>query len=279
MTSLRSLEVLAEGIGFTEGPLFTSDRRLLVVAMSRGLVVDVDLERGGVRGIVETGGGPNGLAEADDGSVWVAQNAGAVRASRSPRPTRPGLQRLTGNDRQDVLDLPVPGTRAPNDLLIGPDGRVWFTDPGPPGDTARGRLLALDPSTGECEVLLDEQDFPNGLAFEPATGTLWLAHTERSRISRHHWDGGRLHPAGDDLTLPGGGPDGLALDSCGLLYAASPATDAVLVYAPTGELHERLDFGEPTFPTNVCLAGDSQDRLVITAARGGRVLMLPAIAS
>ena len=66
--------VLAAGVGFTEGPLWTRDGRLLVVAMSRGLVVEVDLG-GGVVGAVETGGGPNGLAEGPDDAVWVAQNA------------------------------------------------------------------------------------------------------------------------------------------------------------------------------------------------------------
>jgi gluconolactonase len=274
MTALRSLRLLAEGIGFTEGPLATRDGRLLVVAMSRGLVVEIDLSDGGVRGSVETGGGPNGLAETADGAVWVAQNAGAVTSSRSSRPTRPGLQRIAGDE---VLDLPVPGTRAPNDLVAGPDGRVWFTDPGPPGDTSHGRVLALEPGSGRCEVLLDDQDFPNGLAVDHDTGTLWLAHTEEGRLSRHRWDGDRLHPSGTGLRLPDGGPDGLALDGRGLLYVAAPAADTVYVFAPDGELHERLDFGEPTFPTNVCLAGPERDQLVVTAARGGRVLTLPAV--
>ncbi|MFC5142949.1 SMP-30/gluconolactonase/LRE family protein [Actinomycetospora rhizophila] len=272
MTAARSPAVLAEGIGFTEGPLITRDGRLLVVALSRGLVVEIDLQRGGVRGTVEVGGGPNGLAETDDGAVWVAQNAGAVTSSRSSRPTRPGLQRIVGGT---VLDLPVPGTRAPNDLVVGPDGRLWFTDPGPPGDTDHGRLLALDPATGESETLLDEQDFPNGLAFDRDTATLWLAHTEEERIRRHRWEDGRLRPLDTGPRLPDGGPDGLALDARGLLYAAAPAADAVFVYTPSGELHERLDLGERTFPTNVCLAGE---QLVVTAARGGRVLVVPAVA-
>lgn len=269
-----TVRVLAEGIGFTEGPLVTRDGRLLVVAMSRGLVVEIDLERGGVRGTVETGGGPNGLAETDDGAIWVAQNAGAVRASRSSRPTRPGLQRIVGDE---VHDVPVPGTRAPNDLVVGPDGRLWFTDPGPPGDTGHGRLLALDPATGESEVLLDEQDFPNGLAVDPGTATLWLAHTEEGRIGRHRWEDGRLRPVDAGPRLPDGGPDGLALDARGLLYAAAPAADAVFVYTPTGDLHARLDLGERTFPTNLCLAGPDGEQLVVTAARGGRVLVLPAV--
>ena len=156
--------VLAEGVGFTEGPLWTRDGRLLVAAMSRGLVLEVDLGGHGVVASIETGGGPNGLTEGPDGALWVAQNAGAVRPSRSPRPVAPGLQRIDG---RTVDDLPVPGALAPNDLTLGPDGRIWFTDPGLPGATTRGRICALDPASGQAAVLLGDLDFPNGLAFGP----------------------------------------------------------------------------------------------------------------
>lgn len=263
--------VLAAGIGFTEGPLWTRDGRLLVVAMSRGLVVEVDLGGGGVVGAVETGGGPNGLAEGPDGAVWVAQNAGAVRPSRSPRPVSAGLQRIVG---QTVDDLPVPGALAPNDLTHGPDGRIWFTDPGLPGATTRGRVCALDPVSRRSAVLLDELDFPNGLAFGPGGDVLYLAHTDEGRVTRHRWDGERLHDDGVAATLPAGGPDGIALDVDGRIYAAAPAADAVFVFEPDGRLHRHLDFVEPTFPTNLCFAGPDLDRLVVTPAKGGRVVLL-----
>ncbi|MDL5155610.1 SMP-30/gluconolactonase/LRE family protein [Actinomycetospora termitidis] len=266
-----TVHTLAEGIGFTEGPLVTRDGRLFVVSLSRGLVVEIDPD-GGVLTETETGGGPNGLAEDADGRIWVAQNGGAVRPSRSERPTRPGLQRLDG---PTVVDVPIPGTRAPNDLVAGPDGRLWFTDPGPPGDTGHGRVLAHDPVGGTTETLLDEQDFPNGLVFDATTDTLHLAHTDTGLITAHHWDGARLRPTGTSVALPEVGPDGLALDARGLLYAAAPAANAVFVLSVDGHLHRRIDFDGPTFPTNLCLAGPRHDRLVVTAAKGGRVLALP----
>ncbi|MEJ2868184.1 SMP-30/gluconolactonase/LRE family protein [Actinomycetospora sp. OC33-EN08] len=268
-----TVHTLAGGIGFTEGPLATRDGRLFVVSLSRGLVVEIDPD-GGVLGEIEIGGGPNGLAEDADGRIWVAQNGGAVRASRSSRPTRPGLQSVEGPGGV-VVDVPIPGTRAPNDLVAGPDGRLWFTDPGPPGDTGHGRVLAHDPAAGTTETLLDEQDFPNGLVFDAATDTLHLAHTDAGCITAHHWDGSRLESTGRSVSLPEGGPDGLALDARGLLYAASPTADAVFVLSADGDLHRRIDFDGPTFPTNLCLAGPRHDRLVVTAAKGGRVLALP----
>ncbi|BBF99616.1 MULTISPECIES: SMP-30/gluconolactonase/LRE family protein [Pseudonocardia] len=262
-----STRTLAAGIGFTEGPLWTDDGRLLVVALSRGSVVEIDLD-GGVRSSVDVGGGPNGLAQDARGRIWVAQNGGAVRASSSARPARPGLQRI-GPD--GVTDLPIPGALAPNDLTIGPDGRVWFTDPGPPGATGHGRVCALDSSTGAVEVILDDVDFPNGLAV--AGDELYLAGTSLGIVTRHRWDGCRLLPAGDPLVVPGGGPDGLALDVEGRVYAAVPGADAIVVLGTDGAVEETIGFDEPTFPTNLCFAGPDLDLLVVTAAKGGRVLV------
>lgn len=261
-------QVLAAGVGFTEAPLWTRDGRLLVVGMSRGSVLQIDLD-GGVLGSVETGGGPNGLAEGANGEIWVAQNGGAIRPSRSSRPVSAGLQRIDGTA---VTDLPVSGALAPNDLVMGPDGRVWFTDPGLPGATSEGRVCALDPGTGSVEVLLDGIDFPNGLAF--ADDVLHLARTDEGRVTRHRWDGTRLGPAEESIPLPDGGPDGLALDVDGRLYAAAPDADAVFVFERDGRPRERIDFTGPTFPTNLCFAGPALDMLVVTAAKGGRVLLV-----
>lgn len=261
------IRTLATGIGFTEGPLWTDDGRLLVVALSRGAVVEVGLDAG-VRGSVDVGGGPNGLAQDDHGGIWIAQNGGSVRASGSERPAQPGLQRI---DRSGVIDMPVPCAQAPNDLAIGPDGRVWFTDPGPPGATEHGRVCALDRDSGAVDVILDDVDYPNGLAF--ADDELYLAQTSLGLVTRYRWNRNRLLPVGKAFVLPESGPDGLALDVEGRVYAAAPEANAIFVFGRDGIVEERIGFAESAFPTNLCFAGPNLDLLVVTAAKGGRVLL------
>lgn len=260
---------IASGIGFTEGPLWTQDDRLLVTSMSRGLVYEVALD-GGVVAEVETGGGPNGLAQDDSGTVWVAQNGGVIVASRSDRSVAPGLQEIEDGTARDTL---VEGCLAPNDLIQGPDGRIWFTDPGGPGSTGPGKVCAYDRTSGKMEVLTEGIDFPNGLAFDASGEVFHLAETRTGRILQYRWDGSALKEMGVFATLAAG-PDGLEVDAEGNLYVALPEADMIAVLAPGGRELDPVRFDGPTFPTNVCFAGPARDVLVVTAAKGGRVLVI-----
>jgi sugar lactone lactonase YvrE len=169
-----------------------------------------------------------------------------------------------------VHDVITTGQRAPNDIVEAPDGSLWFTDPGPPGDTGHGRVCSYDPDTGAVRVLLDGIDFPNGLAFGPGGDVLHLAETATGRVVRYRWDGVALHRDGLSAVLPEGGPDGLAVDVEGRLYAAAPDVDAVFAFDPDGRPLEPLRFPGRAFPTNLCFAGPQRDELVVTAAKGGR---------
>jgi gluconolactonase len=261
---------IASGLGFTEGPLWTRDHRLLVTSVSRGQVHEVELGGSGVLASVETGGGPNGLAQDREGGIWIAQNGARMMPSRSTLSVRPGLQRLD-IDGAGVHDADAGALLAPNDLVEGPDGRIWFTDPSHDGP---GALYAHEPRTGATELLLDGLEYPNGLVFAPDGTWLVLAETRSGRLLRFGWDGARLAPDGVLATLPDAGADGLALAPDGDLYAAVPRADRIAVLAPDGRERASVRFEGPTFPTNLCFAGPAHDVLVVTAAKGGRVLVL-----
>jgi gluconolactonase len=262
---------VASGLGFTEGPVWTRDGRLVVTSMTRGLLYDVAPDGSGVRVLAEVGGGPNGLTQDGGGTFWVAQNGGVIVASRSPRPVQPGLQRVDGDGT--VVDVLTEGFAAPNDLVFGPDGRLWFTEPRAPADEpAPGRVWAYEPGSGEAELMASDIPYPNGLVFSPDGGHLLLADTDSRCILRFRWSSGSL--AGPEVfaRLERGAPDGVALDAEGNLFVAATDADAVLAYRPDGSRLRVIDLGGPSMATNVCFGGAGMATLFVTAAKGGRVL-------
>jgi len=262
-----SVRTLAEGIGFTEGPLWTSRGTLLVTSMSRGLVYRVPLDGGAAVVEAETGGGPNGLAEGADGVVYVAQNGNATIQSRSPRPVEPGIQAIAGAEVRDLAG----GCLAPNDCAMGPRGRLWFTDP--PGRAGGdGRLCTFDPATSEVAVVGAGDGFPNGLAFADER-TLVVVDTHRHALLRYRLDGEDVVADGLFAQVPGAGPDGIAYDADGRLLIAAFDADAVLVLAPDGSVDERIELPGMR-PTNLCFAGPDLATLAVTCASGGRVVAL-----
>ncbi len=85
---------LAENIGFTEGPVWTTDGRLFVTSVSRGALYEGFLDGRPAVAAAETGGGPNGMTLGYDGQLWITQNGGDVmlpdHSCRSLRPSKSG---------------------------------------------------------------------------------------------------------------------------------------------------------------------------------------------
>jgi gluconolactonase len=271
MAAPESIRTIAQSIGFTEGPLWlSSSRELLVTSMSRGLLFRVPLVEGDAVVAAETGGGPNGLALGPGGVVCVAQNGNATIQSRSPRPVSAGIQLVRGNDVEDAV---VGGCGAPNDLVLGPDGLLWFTDPHPSDPCIR----TYDVETGRVERMLDGIPFPNGLAFGLDADQLFVADSESGDILRYDRVGASLRGPSVHASVPGSGPDGIAFDRDGNLYVAAFEIDAVLVFDGVGRHTATLSTGERSRPTNLCFAGDDLSTLVVTVASGGRVLVLDGV--
>ena len=273
---MSSPRVLARNIGFTEGPIWTGTE-IVVTSITRGLLYAMTLAGGDVAAVAEPGGGPNGLTyDPASGRVWIAQNGRVHMPPRAAVPDRAaGIQSwLPGEDVVAHVEEP---RWAPNDCVVGPDGRLWFSNPsGDPhkGEPQWGSVCALDPSSGDVDVLWHTDGYPNGLAFGAEPDRLFLAETRYSRVVELRYVRGSLTRTGRTAVMRRGHPDGIAVSAQGPLLVAGTGSGALEVYDAALRHAGSVDLGAASMPTNVCFAGAELDKVVVTLAKGGRVVVL-----
>ena len=86
-------ELLAEGLGWAEGPTVLPDGRICFVESYRSQVSVWERGRG-VRRYAYTAGGPNSCVLGDDGAMYVCQNGGTVGPWRAEEMSVPSIQRI-----------------------------------------------------------------------------------------------------------------------------------------------------------------------------------------
>src|SRR5690606_1329600 len=129
-----------------------------------------------------------------------------------------------------VIDVDVPDSVAPNDGAVGPDGALWYTDPGVDEERRLApRIRRWDPASGEVSTVAEGIAFPNGLAFTADGSALLVADSHGHRIVRLAVEGTGLGVAEPFADIPGTEPDGIAFDAAGNLYVAAFASDDVVV--------------------------------------------------
>jgi gluconolactonase len=263
--------ILAENLGFTEGPVWTRDGRLLVTSISHGVIYEVAPD--GVTSVfATTSGGPNGMTEGSGGQLYIAQNGGIFEASkRSDTSAKPGIQVIDGGHVSYVADE---GLGAPNDLCFGPDGRLYFTDPrgwARPDEVQPGRVFAM-PLDGKPELLAEGPAFTNGIAFGVDPSCLYVTVTFERRVLRYRVRDGRLDAPEEYCKIDPGMPDGMCFDVDGRLYVAATVAEEVQVFETSGSCVDRLKCGENSMITNCCFGGPDNTTLFVTDARRERVL-------
>ena len=251
-------EVVGSGLVFPEGPVLWNGA-IHMVEVLNGTLARWTADQGVTR-VATTGGGPSGTALGADGTLYVSQNGGVGTPAR----TQAGIQRVSIDLTVEMAFTSVDGIalRAPSDLVLGPDGRLYISDPGdvidPSGPVCPGRIFAVDPASGAGELVVEIGPvYPNGITFL-ADGRLVWSESFGFRISG-------LSASGDAETLielpQTHMPDGLRVDSAGRLFVASPTAHSVLVFDGVEKVDE-VSCGEGQVTSCCFIDGD----LYVTAA-------------
>lgn len=250
------VERLADGLVFPEGPAVLDDGSVAFVETNASRVSIWEPGRG-VRVLATTGGGPNACCLGSDGNLYVAQNRGIIGTWRAEN-VQPGcIQRVSPDGKVEILVTEVDGIelRQPNDLAFGPDGRLYFTDPGYfdlDSKPDAGRIFALAPDGSGTLVEELEPTYPNGIVVEPDGSLVWAESYPR-RLVRRSPDGSiRELP---QLPREDAIPDGLAIGADGSLYVAVLFAGGIHVLDAAGGHRGSLDVGAIT--SNCTFAGRS----------------------
>jgi gluconolactonase len=160
---------------------------------------------------------------------------------------------------------------SPNDVVTGPDGAIYFTDP--TLDLVKGQkqeipfqgVYRLD-DKGKVRLLTKDLSQPNGLAFSPDGKRFYVDDSEQRNI--------RVYDVGRDGSLsngrifgeePGGPhegvPDGIKVDQSGNIFVTGPK--GIWVWDPQG--HHLGTIAMPEQPANLAWGDKDYRTLYITA--------------
>jgi gluconolactonase len=272
---------IATSLAFTEGPTVDRDGTVYFTDLVTQRIMKLSPE-GVLSTFREQSNGANGMVIDPQRRLIAAEGADNRRTGillkNTPRVTRTDL--TTG--RIEILADSYQGTplRAPNDVTLDGQGRVYFTDP------EAVAVYRID-APGTVARILSAPDIerPNGIQVSPDDKTLYLVEANGAKGGARMIRAYDLQPDGTARNMrvhynfsPGRSADGMSIDVEGNLYASaglhrtrgtSETLDTkcgVHVISPAGKLIEFIPIPEDTI-TNNAFGGPDMKTLYVTAGK------------
>ncbi len=245
-----TLEKVAGGFGFVEGPLWVNgELRFSDLTGNKLYALGADNK---VRLLLDKSGGlqnpPAGAFQGSNGSVVgpdgviLLEQHGARRIVKvgDDMTLTPFLERYEGKR-----------LNSPNDLVYAPDGALWITDPpygllGQDKDPAKEAAFnaVYRYADGKLKAVITDLPRPNGIGFSPDGKTLYISNCEPEMFVNAY----DVNPDGTVsngrrfISYPGPNPidvpDGLKVDSQGNVWTSGPG--GIRIIAPSGKVLGQL---------------------------------------
>jgi len=253
------LSVVGSGFGFTEGPVWDPAGFLYVSDETINKIYR--LRPDGTKEELVALGDPDG--NTFDRQHRLIDCASVLRA----------IIAVTPDGKYKILADRFEGKKlnSPNDVIVGPDGALYFTDPtldlvaGEKQEIPFQGVYRLD-SKGTVKLLTNDPAQPNGLAFSPDGKHFYVDDSEKRNI--------RVYDVAPDGTLgngrifgeePGGKgdgvPDGMKVDKSGNIFVTGPK--GIWVWDANG--HHLGTIVMPEQPANLNWGDKEYKTLYITA--------------
>jgi gluconolactonase len=249
-----TVEQVAKGLRFTEGPAWSADDFLLFSDTVTDQLRKFTPGKG-VADISTVAGGASGNTYDSKGNLYTCE----FRARRVTRTDKKG--------KLEVVADKFEGKRlnAPNDIVVRRDGNIYFTDPAF-GNQQDGKELDFYgvfhvTARGEMQAVARWRTRPNGIALSADGRILYVSDADAQTI--HAFDLDRNGAASNDrivISKIDGVPGGVRTDDDGRIYVAARH---VFIYSPKYELLRSIELSEP--PTNLTFGDPDLGTLYVTA--------------
>jgi len=274
------IEEIARGYAWTEGPLWIEDKKMLlfsdipnnrIMKWTKEKGAEVYLTPSGYTGTKARGGetGSNALLLNNKGQLVMCQHGDRRMALMNAPVDNPKANFVTLADNYMGKKFD-----SPNDAAFRKNGDLYFTDPpygleknvqDPLKEAPYQGIYRLS-ADGKLSLLTDTITRPNGIAFMPGERSMIISNSDSAKPFWYIYDinangsftNGRIFQVAK--SGPGGGGDGLKIDSQGNVFAAGPG--GIWIMDKSGKVIGKIKLDRTV---SNCSFGDNEKTLYVSA--------------